>query len=219
MPAPPRSSTPSAARRFAPLATLGLTALLAACAVGPDYVRPTLDVPTAYKENGAWKTAEPQPADSHAPWWEAYRDPILNGLMTDAEGANQNLRLAEAQYRQAQALADAARAGLYPTVGANVGAQRGLTNTTGVIKEGDTYSAGLSASWVPDLWGSVRRSIEAGNANAQASADDLAGVHLSIQAALAQDYLQLRITDQQRELYAATTEAYARALKLTQAQH
>jgi NodT family efflux transporter outer membrane factor (OMF) lipoprotein len=204
---------PRAARRLAPLAAL----LVAACAAGPDYVRPAFDAPDAYKEAGAWKTAEPQSADSRQPWWEAYRDPVLNGLMQDTEAANQNIRLAEAQYRQAQALADAARAGLYPTVGVNAGAQRALTNSNG-IKEGDVYSAGVSASWVPDLWGSVRRSIESGDAGAQASADDLAGARLSIQAALAQDYFQLRITDQQRDLYAATTEAYARALKLTRAQ-
>ena len=201
------------ARRLAPLAA----ALLTACAAGPDYVRPTLELPAAYKEAGPWKTAEPRPADSRQPWWEAYRDPTLSALIQDAERANQNIRLAEAQYRQAQALADAARAALYPSVSANAGAQRALTNGAGA-KEGTTYGVGLTASWVPDLWGGVRRGIEAGAAGAQASADDLAGAHLSIQAALAQDYLQLRITDQQIELYAATTEAYARALRLTQAQ-
>lgn len=200
------------------LAVATITALLAACAAGPDYVKPTLDLPTAYKEAGPWKTAEPRAADSREPWWEAYRDPVLNGLMADAERANQNLRVAEAQYRQAQALADAARAGLYPTLGANAGAARARSNSTGVVKTGDDYTLGLTASWVPDLWGSVRRSIEAGNASAQASADDLAAAHLSIQTALAQDYLQLRITDEQRKLYAATTEAYTRALKLTRAQ-
>lgn len=210
---PALRSRSRAARRLVPL----VAALLAACAAGPDYVRPTLDLPAAYKEAGPWKTAEPQPADSRQPWWEAYRDPTLNALMQDAERANQNLRLAEAQYRQAQALADVARAALYPSVGANAGAQRALTNSNGT-KEGNVYGAGLTASWVPDLWGGVRRSIEAGVAGAQASADDLAGAHLSIQAALAQDYLQLRITDQQIALYAATTEAYARALKLTRAQ-
>ena len=203
-----------AACRLAPLAT---AALLAACAAGPDYVRPTLELPDAYKEVGPWKTAEPRPADSAQPWWEAYADPVLNGLMQDAERANQSLRVAEAQYRQAQALADAARAGYYPTLGVNAGAQRARTNTNGV-RTGNTVGLGAAASWEPDLWGSVRRSVESGEAGAQASADDLAAAHLSIQAALAQDYLQLRITDQQRELYAATTEAYARALKLTQAQ-
>ena len=195
-----------------------VAALLTACAAGPDYVRPTLALPAAYKEDGPWKTAEPQPVDSRQPWWESYRDPTLNTLMQDAERANQSIRQAEAQYRQARAIADAARAALWPSVGANAGAQRALTNTNG-IKEGNSYSLGLAASWEPDLWGSVRRSIESGEAGAQAGADDLAAAHLSIQAALAQDYLQLRITDLQRDLYAATIEAYTRALKLTQAQH
>ena len=202
------------AYRLVPLAA----ALLAACAAGPDYVRPTLDLPVAYKEAGPWKTAEPQPADSRQPWWESYRDPILNGLMQDAEQANQNIRIAEAQYRQARALVDEARSGLFPTVGVSTGAQRARTNTSGV-KTANAYDLGASASWEPDLWGSVRRSIESGEAGAQASADDLAGARLSIQTALAQAYLQLRITDQQRDLFAATTVAYARALKLTQAQH
>jgi NodT family efflux transporter outer membrane factor (OMF) lipoprotein len=192
--------------------------MLSACVAGPDYVRPPIETPAAYKEGGIWKTAEPQPADSRHPWWEVYRDPVLSGLMRDADAANQNIRLAEAQYRQAQALADQARAGLYPSVGANAGAQRSLTDSNGVIREGNVFNLGLSASWVPDLWGSVRRSIESGEASAAASADDLAGAHLSIQAALAQDYFQLRIIDQQRDLYAATIEAYERALKLTRAQ-
>jgi NodT family efflux transporter outer membrane factor (OMF) lipoprotein len=136
----------------------------------------------------------------------------------DANHANQNIRQAEAQYRQARAIADAARAGLWPTVDVNAGAQRTRANTLGV-NVGNAYSIGLAASWEPDLWGAVRRSIEAGNAGTQASIDDLAAVQLSIQTALAQDYLQLRITDQESELYAATTAAYAQSLKLTQAQH
>jgi NodT family efflux transporter outer membrane factor (OMF) lipoprotein len=197
--------------------SLAAVAALAGCTVGPDYVRPPVEVPTAYKETGTWKTAEPRAADAGQPWWAAYGDPVLNRLMQDAESANQNLRLAEATYRQAQALADSARAALYPTLGANAGAGRALSNSSG-IKEGNDFSTSLSASWVPDFWGGVRRSVEANNDNAQASADDLANAHLTIQAAVAQDYFQLRITDQQRGLYAATTEAYARALKLTRAQ-
>jgi NodT family efflux transporter outer membrane factor (OMF) lipoprotein len=192
-------------------------ALLSACAVGPDYVRPTLAVPAAYKETGTWKTAEPQAvADRHA-WWQAYGDATLAGLVQDATSANQDIRQAEAQYRQARAIADAARAGLFPSLGLNAGAQRARTNTNG-IRTGDDYSAGLAASWEPDLWGSVRRTIESGDAGAQASADDLAAARLSIQTTLAQDYVQLRIVDQQRDLYAATVDAYAKALTLTRAQ-
>ena len=197
---------------------LAVALLLSACAAGPDYVRPAVEVPDAYKESAGWKSAEPKPAESRQPWWESYGDPALNALMQDAQRANQNLRVAEAQYREARALADAARAGLFPSLGASAGVQRARTNTNGV-KTGTTVDIALNASWEPDLWGSVRRSIESGEAGAQASADDLAAARLSIQAALAQDYFQLRITDQQRELYAATTAAYARSLQLTQAQH
>ena len=198
--------------------------MLAACAAGPDYERPTLPLPAAYKEAGPWKEAQPQPAGSNQPWWEAYQDSLLNGLMQDAERANQTIRQAEAQYRQARALVDVARADLAPTVGLDAGAQRARTNAADAsgapsAKRSSEVSLGLSASWEPDLWGSVRRDIESGQANAQAVADDLAAAHLSIQATLAQDYFQLRITDQQRALYATTIEGYARALKLTRAQH
>ncbi|MDP9044105.1 MAG: efflux transporter outer membrane subunit, partial [Pseudomonadota bacterium] len=209
---------PSASWRRWTLPVAAAVALAAGCSVGPDYVRPAVEVPGAYKDTGTWKTAEPGSVDSGQPWWEAYADPTLNQLMQDAERANQNLRLAEANYRQAQALADAARAASYPTAGGSFGAQRARARSSNGVTEGAAFSAGLSASWVPDFWGGVRRSIEAGNASAEASADDLANAHLSIQAALAQSYFQLRVTDRQRDLYAATIDAYARALKLTQAQ-
>ena len=206
---PPRSS----------LVAVAAAALLSACAAGPDYVRPTLDVPAAWKESGDWKPADPRPAASGLAWWQAYGDPVLDGLMSDAQNANQNLRQAEAAYRQAKALADADRAGLFPSLGLNASVARARSNSTGTVKVGDASSLGLAASWEPDLWGSVRRTIESGDAGAQASADDLAAARLSIQTTLAQDYLQLRITDQQRDLYAATVDAYAKALKLTRAQH
>jgi NodT family efflux transporter outer membrane factor (OMF) lipoprotein len=210
---------PPRARLAGWLAASALAALLAGCAaVGPDYVRPTLGIPAAYKESGPWKTAEPQAIDSQHPWWEAYRDDTLSALIAEANQANQNIRQAEAQYRQARALADAARAGFWPTLGVNAGATRGQSNGNGV-KLGNDYSLGLGAGWEPDLWGSVRRSVEAGQAGTQASADDLAAARLSIQAALAQDYLQLRATDLLGDLYAATSAAYSRALQLTQSQY
>jgi NodT family efflux transporter outer membrane factor (OMF) lipoprotein len=201
------------------LAAPAIAALLAGCAVGPDYVRPALDVPAEYKESGPWKTAEPQPAQSAQAWWQVYHDDTLDGLMRDADRANQDLRVAEAQYRQARALADQARAGLWPVVGADAGAGRARANASGGARIADAYTLGLAASWEPDLWGGVRRGVEAGQAGAQASADDLAAARLSIQTTLAQDYLALRITDQLRDLYASTTAAYEKALALTKAQH
>jgi len=200
------------------LLALAAAALLSACAAGPDYVRPTLPVPDAYKEAGGWKPADPRPAASGLAWWTAYGDPVLDGLEADAGQANQTVRQAEATYRQARALADADRAGLFPSLGIDAGAQRARTNTSGV-KTGDGYTLGLAAGWEPDLWGSVRRTLEGGNASAQASGDDLAAARLSIQTTLAQDYLQLRVADQQRDLYATTVEAYAKSVKLTRAQH
>jgi NodT family efflux transporter outer membrane factor (OMF) lipoprotein len=191
--------------------------LLASCAVGPDYVRPSVEVPAGFKEASGWKAAAPRPVDSHQPWWEAYGDPTLNALVVSANAANQNIRQAEAQYRQAKAIVDAARAGFFPNLGGSVSAGRGTSTLTG--RDSTSFGAGLSASWEPDLWGGVRRAVESGEAGAAASADDLAAARLSIQAALAQDYLQLRYVDLQRELYANTTAAYARALKLTQAQY
>ncbi len=198
---------------------LAVAALLSACAVGPDYVRPTLPVPPAYKEAGDWKPADPRPAASGLAWWQVYGDPVLNALEADAQGANQNIRQAEATYRQARAIVDEDRSGLFPTLGLNLGADRGRTDPTGVPRTGNSYSLGLAGSWEPDLWGSVRRTIESGAASAQASADDLAAARLSIQTTLAQDYVQLRIADQQRDMYATTIAAYAKALKLTRAQH
>jgi len=192
---------------------------LTACAVGPDYVRPSMDLPASYKESGPWKQAQPQPIDG-SNWWEVYGDATLNGLIQEANQANQNIRQAEAQYRQARAAADAARAGFWPTLGVNAGVDRARSNSnSNGLKLGNNYNAGLQGGWEPDIWGNVRRSVEAGDADTQASAAVLAAARLSIQATLAQDYLQLRITDLLQDLYARTTAAYARSLQLTQSQY
>ncbi|PUA16662.1 efflux transporter outer membrane subunit [Glaciimonas sp. PCH181] len=212
------SKRPTATALAAAVVT-ALATLLGGCAVGPDYVRPQIDTPSAYKENTAWKTATPQSIDANHNWWEIYGDSTLNALITQANQANQNIRQAEAQYRQAHATADAARAGFWPTLGVNTGVGRARTNTSGVINTGNEYSASINASWEPDIWGAVRRSVESGEAGTQASAADLAAARLSIQTTLAQDYLQLRVTDQLKDLYARTTAAYARSLQLTQSQY
>jgi NodT family efflux transporter outer membrane factor (OMF) lipoprotein len=191
---------------------------LAGCAAGPDYARPPVDAPVAYKEAGPWKTAQPQQIDDQHPWWSLYGDAVLDALIDKANTANQSVRLAEAQYRAARAAADAARAGFFPIVGASLGGSRAQTNSNG-IHLGNSVGLGLSASWEPDLWGSVRRTVEAGDAGGQASAADLAAARLSIQATLAQDYFQLRATDRQIDLYTRTVDAYRKALTLTQDQY
>ena len=195
-----------------------LTLVLAGCAVGPDYARPQMDLPQSYKEDGPWQPATPGQIDSNHHWWEVYGDSQLNDLITQANAANQNIKQAEAQYRQAEAAARVARAGFWPTAGISAGATRAQTNTNG-LNLGDAYSVGVNASWEPDLWGQIRRTVEAGDASSQASAASLAAARLSIQATLAQDYLQLRVTDLQKALYVSTVTAYTRSLQLTQHQY
>ncbi|KAF1043384.1 MAG: Outer membrane protein OprM [Herbaspirillum frisingense] len=201
------------------MTALALAALLGGCAVGPDYVRPAMELPQAYKEEGPWKVAAPGQIDSNQRWWEAYGDPILNDLERQANAANQNIQQAEAQYRQAQAASQIARASLWPTIGAQAGASRAQSNANGVQRLADTYTVGLNASWEADVWGRIRRGAEAGDANAQASAASLAAARLSIQSTLAQDYLQLRVTDLQKDLYRRTVDAYTRSLQLTTHQY
>ncbi|WDZ94222.1 efflux transporter outer membrane subunit [Herbaspirillum sp. WKF16] len=201
------------------MTALALAALLGGCAVGPDYVRPAMDLPQAYKEDGPWKVAAPGRIDDNQRWWEAYGDPILNELVSQANAANQNIRQSEAQYRQAQATAQIARASLWPTIGAQAGASRAQTNTNGVQRLADSYTVGLNASWEADIWGRIRRGAEAGDASAEAIAASLAAARLSIQSTLAQDYLQLRVTDLQKDLYRRTVDAYTRSLQLTTHQY
>jgi NodT family efflux transporter outer membrane factor (OMF) lipoprotein len=173
----------------------------------------------AYKEAGPWKPAQPQEADANQPWWMHYADADLDALVAQANAASQDMRIAEAQYRQARAAAQLARASFWPTVGAGISVGRGRTQTTtGPVTAGNNALT-LDASWEPDIWGRVQRSVEAGEAAAQASAADLAAARLSIQAELVQDYLQLRITDAQKDLLLQTVEEYRRALALTRSQY
>ncbi|HJV84628.1 MAG TPA: efflux transporter outer membrane subunit [Noviherbaspirillum sp.] len=196
---------------------LVVTLALTACASGPDYVRPALPLPAAYKESGPWKPAEPQLADTNHPWWAHYGDTELDTLVAQANEANQNIRMAEAQYRQARATAQLARAGYAPTLGAGTSIGRARTHTAPT--PADSNALTLQASWEPDIWGRVQRSVEAGEAALQASEADLAGARLSIQAELVQDYLQLRITDAEKDLILRTVQEYEKALSLTRSQY
>jgi NodT family efflux transporter outer membrane factor (OMF) lipoprotein len=189
--------------------------LLAGCAVGPDYSKPEVETPAAYKESGDWVVAQPKDTVPKGKWWEAFNDPMLNGFMEQVQVSNQNLRAAEARYTQARAGVAAARAGLFPTIGANAGATR--SNRGGSVLGGgnnNSYSVGLDASWEIDLWGRVRRLIEASRAGEQASAADLEGVRLSLQADLATNYFQLRATDVQSDLLADTVRAFQTSLDI-----
>ena len=190
--------------------------LLAGCAVGPDYKKPEVEAPAKFKEAGEWMAATPSDAVPKGEWWKAFEDPILDELEAGIQVSNQNLRAAEARYRQAHAQVAAARAGLFPTVGASAGATRSGGGGGDTATSGRRYSVSLDARWELDLWGRVRRQIEAGRAGEEASAADLENVRLSLQAELATNYFQMRVTDTQIDLLEDTIRAFRRSLEIAQ---
>ena len=211
-------------------AALVLSLSLGACAVGPNYQRPAVAVPDAYKETPAgWKVAEPADGADRGAWWHAYGDARLDALVDQLGEANQTVAQYAAAYRQARALVGEARAAYFPTLGLSASASRagqqltrsssGSTSTgstSSVSRVGNTFSTSLDASWEPDLWGKVSRTVSAQEAGQQAAAADLANARLSAQATLAQTYFQLRALDAQQKLLDDTVQAYTQALKLTQ---
>ena len=212
-----------------PLASALMGLVLAGCAVGPDYVQPKMDIPTAYKETGQWKTAQPMDETPRGDWWTVCQDPRLNQLMDTLNRQSPTIAQAEAQYRQAQAFLRQAQAGLFPTVGISASATRssngsGSANTfnngstSGRSGISNSYDMGLTASWEPDVWGRVRRSIESGRAQQDASAAQLAAIRLSSQAQLASAYLQLVVADQQVKQLQESENAFKEMLTLTQNQ-
>ncbi|WP_213956136.1 MULTISPECIES: efflux transporter outer membrane subunit [unclassified Variovorax] len=205
-------------------------ASLAGCAVGPDYQRPALtggvtaptfkEIGDNAKGGGQWKAATPGSVDATQPWWTAYGDTRLNALVEQADTANQDIRLAEARYRQAQALVQGAESAWYPTVGASGGAGRARAkNAQGISTVGDSHAWSVQASWEPDLWGRVRRAVEGASDTAQASEADLAAARLAVQASMATDYIALRVADAQQALYGRTVEAFKKSAQITQSQY
>jgi NodT family efflux transporter outer membrane factor (OMF) lipoprotein len=195
-------------RRCASLTLL----LLGGCAVGPDYVRPTAIVPAQYKEMKGWKLASPRDAAARGEWWKAFGDAELNRLEPQVAVSNQTLKADEANYREALALIAEGRAQLYPTLNFD----SALTRSSG---GGTSLSAEVNASWMPDIWGKIRRTIESEGAAAQASSADLANATLSAQAALALAYFQVRQADSLHDLLANTVQQYQRSLDIAQNQY
>ena len=200
-------------RLLRPSASICVLFLAASCAVGPNYSKPEIETPAAFKEaSGDWVVAQPKDEAPKGKWWEIFGDPVLSGLMEEVGVSNQTLAAAEARYRQARAAVQSARAGLFPSVGAGGGAQRSRRGESG-SEAG--YDVSLDARWEIDLWGRVRRLVEASRAGEAASAADLEAVRLSLQAELATNYFQLRVTDVQRELLDDTVKAFQGSLHVT----
>jgi len=205
------------------LAFASAAALLSGCLVGPNYVRPTVAAPPQFKEAEGWVKAQPADAAPRGDWWTVFNDPVLNDLEHKVVISNQNLAAAEAAYRQAHEIVAEDRAQLFPTVTANGSANRtkSSTGSSTPVFSGprNSFQATAGASWAPDLWGKIRRTIEGAKASAQASAADIANAQLSAQSELAIDYVQLRAFDELKRLTDITIEGYSRSLTITTNQY
>jgi len=195
----------------------GMVWLISGCMVGPDYVRPTIDVGTQFKETPGWKVARPAADVARGPWWSMYQDPVLSELISALNVANQNIALAEARFRQAVAVTQGARAPLLPSISATANTTRSGVGVSGGTSGAVTgYGLNAQANWQLDIWGSIRRNIESTDATELALAAEVSGARLTAQTAMTLAYLQVRVLDEQRRLLSATVGAYERALRLTQ---
>jgi NodT family efflux transporter outer membrane factor (OMF) lipoprotein len=237
LPAAPRDlrATPrveTEARVFALAASLAacVAVALGGCAVGPDYKRPGTAMAASYREAPpGWKVAAPADHADRGPWWSVYNDARLDSLMNELNTANQSVAQFAAAYRQARALVAEARAAYFPTLGLTASATRSgqqLSSSSNFASSSgsralvsNSFNLTLDATWEPDLWGRISRTVSAQRAGEQAAAADLGNARLSAQATLAQTYYQLRELDSLQKLFDNTVAAFAAALKLTQNQY
>ena len=208
--------------------------LLAGCNIGPKYRTPAVETPKAYKELGDWKVGEPKDEAARGKWWEIFGDSELNGLEDQVSVANQNVAAAAANFLAARAVVRQARASYYPSVAANPsitnqrspifgsfgGAAGGSSGTSGGGLSAFSfteYSLPFDASWQPDLWGRVRKNVQANVFAAQALAADLENVRLTVQAEAAADYFQIRSQDAQKQLLDSTVKTFQDSLEIVRA--
>jgi NodT family efflux transporter outer membrane factor (OMF) lipoprotein len=202
-----------------------LALLLGACSLAPPLKTPVVPAGDAYKEGGNWTQAQPADRLPRDSWWTLYGSPELDSLQTQLIAGNPTLAAAFANYAQARAVSDQARAGLFPTLGLNAGVQRARESvnapliSSAVPRYFDTNVLGGSVSYELDLWGQIRNEVKAGEANAAAAAADLENARLSLIAQLVNDYIQLRSLDRSSKILDDTVVAYSRALVLTEQRH
>jgi NodT family efflux transporter outer membrane factor (OMF) lipoprotein len=216
----------------------GLFALLCACNPAPKYAKPPAptpaafkEVPEQYKEGAGWRVAKPEDDKIRGDWWEMYNDPQLSALERQVQVSNQSIKVAEANYRSAQALVVTARSSLFPAVittpsfnNSEFPSARGgalITTSSGVPVSASSaavnqYSLPATASYTIDLWHRIRNTVAAQAYSAQASAADVATAMLSMQSELAQDYFEVRALDEERAILEDTLNAYRQTLRLTQ---
>ena len=213
-------------KKLESLLFVAIAAALSGCSLAPAYQPPATPQAQAYRDVGPWVAAQPSDQSPRENWWHLYDDTELDVLQIKLLTNNADLAAALAHYQQAQAYAMQARSELFPQIGLDATGQRQRESdhapplrNAAAPADYNSYTVGAQASYEVDLWGRVRNTVEAGRDNALAAAADLASAQLSLQAQLADSYMQLRGLDQQIELLQETIQAYERALKLTQTLH
>src|SRR5262249_34040296 len=206
------------------LSLAGLAALLlTGCMVGPDYLKPLVPMTPAYKElpppGDGWKIAQPGDHIPRGNWWQLLGAPQLNALEEQVAVANQDLKAAEARFREARAMIRFNRAAEFPTIstGPSITSLRDSLHQPYRTSTSTTadFLLPFDLSYELDLWGRVRRTVAAARAEAQATAADFKPARLSLQAEVAMDYFELRSADSQQQLLNDTVEAFTAALQLT----
>jgi NodT family efflux transporter outer membrane factor (OMF) lipoprotein len=215
--------------RHLTVASLALV-LVSGCMVGPNYSRPSVPMapgfkespPASFKEDDGWKVSQPSDAQLKGNWWELFGDPQLNELEAKVDGANQTLKMADANFRAARANIGYYRAAEAPTIGVapGISAVRDSANqpylSKTIVNNGEgNFTLPLELDYEIDLWGRIRRQVTAAREQAQASAADLANTRLSLHAELAIDYMEVRSADAQIKLLNDTVKAYTDAVNLT----
>jgi NodT family efflux transporter outer membrane factor (OMF) lipoprotein len=215
------------------IAALSLVLILTGCTIGPNYSPEAAPVSANYKEFKGWKRATPRDEVARGDWWTVYKDRALNTLLPQVEVSNQTVAAAAAAYEEARAVIREGQAALFPVatvgytvtrtrtgplaVGANTsagaGSFGGVTGGRGAIYR-TTYTVPISATWDLDVWGRIRRQIEANTSGAQASAADLDNAKLAAQAQLAIAYFNLRASDSLIALLTRTIAEYKRTYEI-----
>ena len=214
-------------RSFAGAALIAAS-VLSGCAVGPNYKRPTAEVPNSWRGEGPWQAAAPKDAIPKGTWWQIYHDSELDRLEQELLQANQSLTAARDRLSQARSLARVASAAYFPTLSADPSGQRqrlsgnrplsgGTVATTPVTQ--NVFNIPFALSYEADLFGSVRRNLEAANASLQASAADLGNVQLVLTAELAGDYFNLRELDREAGVVRQSVEIQQKGLDLVNRRH
>jgi multidrug efflux system outer membrane protein len=184
---------------------------LSACMVGPDYRRPQVDVPAAWRL-GATEASE----ISNIAWWDQFQDPVLSDLVRTALANNKDLEIATANVDQAFAQYGIVRSAQFPQVNASASATRERSSAN-IRLGGQTfndYGVNLSASFELDIWGKLRRATESARASLLASQQGKATVVLTVVTTVASGYIQLRALDRQLEIAQRTSQSLGEAARL-----